>query len=145
MLFSRIVYLIGNKNDPKGTKMRQINQETQCRIKINFDDSNPHQELAPPMTITVTAQNRNTAQEDLKLARRKIEDLFLNFVHNDKTKGTSVSSTSDEQQLPHQQNQSKLPNVPPVVIEVPLWLQRDCQSQRALFCKFTLLHFASFW
>ena len=73
------------------------------------------------MTITVTTQNPNTAHEDIKLARRKIEDLFMEFIQNDGSKA-ATSNTVDT-----------------TVIEVPLRLQRDLDTQRALFCKYTSL------
>ena len=39
------------------------------------------------MTITMTTNNGNTGHRDLKNARRKVEDLILDFIQNDGSKG----------------------------------------------------------
>eukprot|EP00804_Cyclotella_cryptica_P024415 CCRYP_015864-RA/>CCRYP_015864-RA protein AED:0.00 eAED:0.00 QI:684/1/1/1/0.5/0.33/3/258/357 len=76
-LFFRI---IGDKNNPRGTNPRQVQLETNCLVRVNWDDSAEKCGLSPtPMTIDLCPFDKTSDNlpRDLLMARKKIEDIIL--------------------------------------------------------------------
>ena len=65
--------------------MLHINRKSQCTVHIDMKD-----DVFVPLKIYVEAINRSTAQQDLTRARHMIQDLFLDYVGNDGSRGRLI-------------------------------------------------------
>ena len=86
-------HLLGRSSSGRlGHNMKRINDESQCKIAVVWDEK--------PMIIKVFAKNKNNVASrsklfpELKRARQMIQDLFSGFVGNDGSRGRLVYEIS---------------------------------------------------
>ncbi|KAL7427503.1 hypothetical protein ACHAXM_000874 [Skeletonema potamos] len=76
-------FLIGKSKNNR--PMTRINRESQCKVHIDMKN-----DIFVPMKIYVEPLNAPTAQQGLKRAREMIQDLFLEYVGHDGSRGRLV-------------------------------------------------------
>mmetsp|Transcript_30474 Transcript_30474/g.56294 ORF Transcript_30474/g.56294 Transcript_30474/m.56294 type:complete len:523 (+) Transcript_30474:104-1672(+) len=84
-------HLIGSKRfDERGQRtVKSIGRETNCGIRVNSNHREINHPLAP-IVITVDAFTRKSALRDLTYARLKLQELLLDYVGNDGSRGRLI-------------------------------------------------------
>lgn len=74
--------------DKRGKRtVKDIEREANCDIIVNFIDKGNQPGFRPPITITVHARSLSSGARDIHFAREKIQDLLLDFVQRDGSRG----------------------------------------------------------
>lgn len=105
-LFFATVHLIYSKLKGKRSteNVNSISKETNCGIRVNFerhegavDGDHPPR----PITITIGTNNGPGGQRDLEIARRRLQDLLLDYVGCDGARGRLVYEVVASCRGPH--------------------------------------------
>jgi hypothetical protein len=84
-----------------GQNINRINRESRCRVNIKMNN-----DTFEPLKIHLDTPQSNAALKDLKIARRMIQDLFLEYVGNDGARGRLIYEIASSCSGAHRPNSS---------------------------------------
>eukprot|EP00580_Thalassiosira_gravida_P021337 CAMPEP_0201677892 /NCGR_PEP_ID=MMETSP0494-20130426/45045_1 /ASSEMBLY_ACC=CAM_ASM_000839 /TAXON_ID=420259 /ORGANISM="Thalassiosira gravida, Strain GMp14c1" /LENGTH=555 /DNA_ID=CAMNT_0048160945 /DNA_START=209 /DNA_END=1872 /DNA_ORIENTATION=+ len=90
---SLFFHLIGSKHDDKrgNRTIKDIEREANVDIRVNFLDNRKQTGIIRhPITLAITSRSRSSGMRDVHCAREQIQDLLLDFVGRDGSRGRLV-------------------------------------------------------
>eukprot|EP00585_Thalassiosira_rotula_P002180 CAMPEP_0196151368 /NCGR_PEP_ID=MMETSP0910-20130528/33550_1 /TAXON_ID=49265 /ORGANISM="Thalassiosira rotula, Strain GSO102" /LENGTH=545 /DNA_ID=CAMNT_0041414729 /DNA_START=124 /DNA_END=1758 /DNA_ORIENTATION=- len=100
---SLFFHLIGSKHDDKrgNRTIKDVEIESNVNIRVNFLDKGNNKAKRHPITVCITSRSRSSAVRDVHDARKRIQDLLLDFVGHDGSRGRLVYDVASSCGGPH--------------------------------------------
>ena len=100
-------HLIGSaRAEMRGKRtVKDIERETHCNIRVNFTD-NKEQGPVIPITVSVMPRCYSSGAQDMHFAREKIQELLLDYVGNDGSRGQLLYELALSVEGPHRSKDS---------------------------------------